>query len=77
MENATGSHWLEEAIGSERDPEKIATLIAQNPKFRDIVRNAVNFAKKAPPGSGKDTRYLAEHIVSLLYHSFPNFETSH
>ena len=75
MQIAFQQHWLEDAIGSERDPVKLAQAIAARPEFLDILGQSVEFARQNP--AAEATRVIAEHVAKLLLSGFQGFTTMH
>ena len=75
MQIAFQRHWLEDAIGTERDPVTLAQAIAARPEFHDILRQSVEFARQNP--TDDDTRVIAEHVAGLLQGGFHGFTTMH
>jgi hypothetical protein len=76
MRVAFQPHWLEQAIGEEREPAKIAQKITEHPEFRKTISEAIGFAQRSGEKSTRETRVLAEHIVSLIYRSMGDFMTT-
>jgi hypothetical protein len=70
-------HWLEQAIGEEREPAKIAQKIADHPEFRSLVQEAIGFAQQNSTEKKHEARVIAEHIAVLLHHSFQGYTTMH
>ena len=68
-------HWLEDAIGAERDPAKIGQVIARNPQFLETIRQAIEFASKDQ--AVDQTRVIAEHIISQMSSSLKGCVTMH
>jgi hypothetical protein len=69
-------HWLEEAIGDEREPQRILEAIIARPEFRDAIGEAVAVSQRTS-NSAKQTRIIAEHIVRVLYRRFNGFVALH
>ena len=77
MKQATSQiHWLEEAIASERDPERILQAIAARRELREAIREAVRVGE-GHENSARQTRIIAEHIVRVLYRGFSGFVALH
>ena len=57
-------HWLESAIGSDREAAKIAQSIISRPEFQGIILDSIKFAET--DSTVDKTRVIAEHIVVLL-----------
>ncbi len=75
MNLAYKSHWLENAIGTEREPEKIAQAIVQHPEFLKVIRQSIERATKDP--ASDKTRLIAEHIACTIKNGFDGFTTMH
>lgn len=77
MHLAFQSHWLEQAIGEEREPAKIAQKIADHPEFCSLIREAISFAQQNSPEKQREALVIAEHIGVQLHRSFKGFTTMH
>lgn len=77
MRVAFTRHWLEEAIGEEREPTKIAQQIAAHPEFVKLITSAVAFAEQSPGDAQAQTRALAEHITSSLHQGMGDYTAPH
>jgi hypothetical protein len=77
MRVAFAKHWLEDAIAQERDPALLVQSIASHPEFLKTIEAAVAFAKRETTDPAQQTRYIAEHIASVLHQSMGDYTTSH
>jgi hypothetical protein len=75
-DDRSGHHWLEDAIGSEREPQRILEAIVARAEFRDAICEAVAVGQRTG-NSAKQTRVIAEHIVRVLYRKFDGFVALH
>ncbi len=71
------THWLEQAIGGEREAVKIAQKIADHLEFRKMIQEAINSAPRECAEQSKEARFIAEHIAFRLHNSFGGFTTTH
>lgn len=62
MAMALAPHWLDEVIGDLRDPQKIIAAIAESPKFKHIVKVAVDKAALVED-SREELESEGHHIV--------------
>jgi hypothetical protein len=69
-------HWLEQAIGEEREPARIAQKVADHPEFRKLIEEAISFSQQNCTEPSQQTRVLAEQIASKLNRSFEGFTTT-
>ena len=74
--NVTGMPtWLEQLIGSNRDPASIAEQIAQHPEFAKIIQESITFAQSN--SGAAPARLIAEHIAFLMHRMIDEFTTMH
>jgi len=76
MRVAFQPHWLEQTIGEEREPAKIAQKITEHLEFHKTISEAIGFAQRSGEKSTRETRFIAEHIVSSLHRSMGDFMTT-
>lgn len=76
MHVAFQKHWLEQAIGDEREPAKIAQKISEHPEFRKTIVESISFAQSSCEERTRETRIIAEHIASLIHRSMGDFTTT-
>ena len=77
MRLAFEKSWLEQAIGDEREPTKVAQRIAEHPEFQKLLQEAIIFAQQVTTDKSQQSRIIAEHIVSVVHQSIGEFTTMH
>lgn len=77
MQNPFQKHWLEMAIGDERDVVTIARLIAERSEFQKIIRESIEFAQGPTQVPISKSRIIAEHIAHLIQAGIGGFTTMH
>jgi hypothetical protein len=75
MDIAFRRHWLEDAIGSERDPIRITEAVAARPDLIEIICDSLKFAEQNQ--SSEKARVIAEHISCLVHREFDGFVITH